>query len=144
LLVHAAVGEVSVRRDPRASPTGYPFQVVSWPDDPTPEDTRKRVCDLGYLRVPYFCPDGSINYRCPAEPESDYQRKGGKLEDTVGRRCLCNALLADIGHPQIRLGGLLEPPIVTSGHDLETIGRFLGGRTRYSAADVVAYLLSGG
>ena len=28
--------------------------------------------------------------------------KGGKVEDTVGRKCLCNALLANIGHAQTR------------------------------------------
>jgi hypothetical protein len=30
---------------------------------------------------------------------------------------------------------------VTSGDDLESIGKFLQGRTRYNAAEVVEYLL---
>ena len=37
----------------------------------------------------------------------------------------------------------MEPPLLTSGDDLATIGTFLRGRTRYTAADVTAYLLSG-
>jgi hypothetical protein len=69
-------------------------------------------------------------------------KKGGKMEDTIGRQCLCNALLSVIGHPQTRANGTVESPIVTSGDDLATIGGFLGGRTSYTAADVVAYLLS--
>jgi nitronate monooxygenase len=65
------------------------------------------------------------------------------MEDTIGRQCLCNSLLSVIGHPQIRADGAAEPPIVTSGDALAAIGGFLGGRTSYTAADVVAYLLSG-
>ena len=29
---------------------------------------RERICDLGYLRVAVRSDDGSIDYRCPAEP----------------------------------------------------------------------------
>ena len=87
-------------------------------------------------------PDGRLGYRCPAEPVDAYIEKGGHPEDTVGRRCLCNALLANVGHPQVREDGRLEPPILTSGDDLESIGRFLAGRTRYAAGDVLDYLLA--
>jgi hypothetical protein len=66
--------------------------------------------------------------------------KGGKLEDTVGRRCLCNSLTATVGLGQLRDGGSVEPPLVTSGDELLSIGRFLGDRESYSAADVLAYL----
>jgi nitronate monooxygenase len=45
---------------------------------------RKRVCDLGYLREPYAGSEGSIGYRCSAEPVANYVAKGGKVEDTVG------------------------------------------------------------
>lgn len=146
VLAHAAQGRVEVFTDPRASPTGYPFKVVRWPDDPTmgSADSRNRECDLGYLRMPYVAPDGRIGYRCPAEPVDDYVRKGGKAADTEGRRCLCNALLANIGYGQVRGGGRVEPPLITSGDDLAAIGRFLGGRERYTAADVIEYLLAKG
>ncbi len=87
-------------------------------------------------------PDGRIDYRCASEPVDAYVRKGGKEDDTEGRRCLCNALLANIGHPQARAGGQLEPPLLTSGDDLVSLATFLAGRSRYSAADVVDYLLS--
>jgi hypothetical protein len=35
----------------------------------------------------------------------------------------------------------VEPPLLTSGDDLKLIGSYLDGRTSYSAADVIAYLL---
>ncbi|HUL71368.1 MAG TPA: nitronate monooxygenase, partial [Gemmatimonadales bacterium] len=59
-----------------------------------------------------------------------------------GRRCLCNALMANIGHGQVRDEGLTEPPLITSGDDLVRMGELLAGRTHYSAADVIAYLLA--
>jgi nitronate monooxygenase len=69
--------------------------------------------------------------------------KGGKIEDTVGRKCLCNALMANIGYQQTREDGFVEPPLVTVGDDLNTIAQFLApGRTSYSAAEVVQSLLS--
>jgi nitronate monooxygenase len=74
---------------------------------------------------------------------ASYVAKGGKFEDTVDRKCLCNALLANIGYQQTRKDGSEEPALVTVGDDLNTIAQFLApGRTTYSAADVVASLLS--
>jgi nitronate monooxygenase len=145
VLEHVARGQVDVFTDPQASPTGYPFKVVHWSADPgATAPPRERICDLGYLRVAYFTPEGTIDYRCASEPVDAYVRKGGKAEDTEGRRCLCNALLANIGHPQVRAGGQLEPPLLTSGDDLVSLSSFLAGRSWYSAAEVVAYLLSPG
>ena len=141
VLGHAARGEVDVITDSRASPTGYPFKVVHWPGEPGAAD-RERACDLGYLRVPYRMPAGGIGYRCAAEPVEDFVRKRGRPEDTEGRQCLCNALLANIGLAQVRAGGRVEPPLLTSGDDLRSIARFLAGRTRYTAAEVIEYLLS--
>lgn len=145
VLAHAARGVVDVFTDPRASPTGYPFKVVRWPEDPVASapEPRARVCDIGGLRVPYLRPDGRLGYRCPSEPVDAYVAKGGEVEDTVGRRCLCNALMANIGHAQVRADGRVEPPLLTSGDDLAKIGSFLKGRAAYTAADVIDYLLSG-
>ncbi|HXI19649.1 MAG TPA: hypothetical protein VNH46_01105, partial [Gemmatimonadales bacterium] len=142
VLEHVARGEVEVFTDPQASPTGYPFKVVHWKGDPGGAASRERVCDLGYLRVAYVTPEGTINYRCASEPAYAYVRKGGKEADTEGRRCLCNALLANIGHAQTRAGGKVEPPLLTSGDDLVSLSSFLAGRSRYTAADVLAYLLA--
>lgn len=141
ILAHAARGEVEVVTDPRASPTGYPFKVARWSKG-SDKPERQRLCDLGYLRVAYKRRDGRIGFRCAAEPVQDYVRKGGEIEDTVGRQCLCNALTANIGQPQLRVSGEEEPPLVTSGDDLTTIAGFLKGRTSYSAGEVVDYLLS--
>ena len=66
-----------------------------------------------------------IGYRCSAEPVANYVAKGGKIEDTVGRKCLCNALMANIGHAQTRKDGSAEPPLVTIGDDLNTAAQFL-------------------
>jgi hypothetical protein len=49
--------------------------------------------------------------------------------------------MANVGHPQVRMGGRAELPLLTSGDDLTSIGRFLAGRLRYTAADVLDYLL---
>ncbi len=141
VLACAARGEASVRTDPRASPTGYPFKLVEWAGDPVRAVERERICDIGYLRVAYRTGDGRLAYRCASEPVETYVKKGGRLEDTEGRLCLCNALLSVIGHPQSRENGFVEPPLITSGDDLAGIGAFLRGRDRYSAADVLRYLL---
>ncbi|MBK6941849.1 MAG: nitronate monooxygenase [Planctomycetes bacterium] len=142
VLEHVLAGDARVRTDPRASPTGYPFKVVEWLDAVSRAHvTRPRHCDLGYLREAYALADGSIGYRCPGEPVDSWVRKGGSIEATVGRRCLCNALFAAADLGQLRPDGTTEPPIITSGDDLRTLGEFLRGRTHYSAADVVSYLL---
>ncbi|MEP6781417.1 MAG: nitronate monooxygenase [Gemmatimonadaceae bacterium] len=134
--------EVTVKTDPRASPTGFPFKIVEWPEHENGERLA-RLCDLGYLRSAYAQPSGGIGYRCPAEPVADYVRKGGDIEDTVGRKCVCNGLVAAIGLPQTRQAGELEPALVTSGNALLEIGDFLGSREHYSATEVLDYLLGG-
>lgn len=130
---------------PHASPTGFPFkvaQVAGTLSDPEIYAARNRICDLGFLRVIFRKEDGSLNYRCSAEPVDDYVRKGGKLEDTEGRACLCNNLMATAGYGQRRKDGAVERPLVTSGDDLLMLGQFVpAGRTSYSAEDVVRYLL---
>jgi NAD(P)H-dependent flavin oxidoreductase YrpB (nitropropane dioxygenase family) len=141
VLRDARAGRVRVRTDPRASPTGYPFKIVEAPSLPSVDESRERVCDLGYLRAAYRRDDGTIGYRCPGEPVAQYVRKGGAVEDTAGRRCLCNALLANIGLGQLRDGGRVERPLLTSGDDLVHLAEFLAGRERYGAVDVVEYLL---
>jgi NAD(P)H-dependent flavin oxidoreductase YrpB (nitropropane dioxygenase family) len=137
----AARNEVDVITDPRASPTGYPFKVVKWTGDEEVFGSRERKCDLGYLRNAFRREDGKVDYRCAAEPVADYVRKGGREEDTVGRRCLCNALTANIGQAQERMEGRVEPPLLTSGDDLLKISAFLHGRTSYTADNVLDYLL---
>jgi nitronate monooxygenase len=145
LLAQSRAGLTSVFTDPLASPTGFPFKVAQL--DGTAStlpiyQERKRVCDLGYLREPYAAENGGIGYRCAAEPVANYVAKGGKAEDTVGRKCLCNALLANIGHAQARKDGSVEPALVTAGDDLSAVAQFLApGRNSYSAVDVVRSLL---
>lgn len=134
---------VDIKTDPRASPTGFPFKVVEWDENPADWEKRKRICDLGYLRNAYRQPDGKIRFRCAAEPVDTFVAKGGKVEETEGRKCLCNALMANIGIGQIRKDGQIEPPLLTSGDDLRQLGVFLDGRSSYTAADAIEYLLDG-
>nr|NLI51196.1 nitronate monooxygenase [Propionibacterium sp.] len=138
-------GTLVVRNDPLASPTGFPFKVAALEgtlSQPEVYAARPRICDLGYLRQPAERPDGSVVYRCPSEPEHMYVRKGGDVADTVGRVCLCNSLFADIGLPQRRPGGYVEPSAVTLGQDLVGARRLLAEHPEgYSGAEAVAWLL---
>jgi NAD(P)H-dependent flavin oxidoreductase YrpB (nitropropane dioxygenase family) len=138
-------GEAHVFTDPVASPTGFPFKVVELDGTISVADEyaeRERICDLGYLRHLYRREDGSVGYRCPSEPVEDYVRKGGALEDTVGRKCVCNGLPATVGLGQVRADADLELPLVTAGNDVSDIAQFLApGRTSYRAADVIRCLL---
>ena len=141
VLAGIAQGRTRIRTDPRASPTGYPFKVVEVEGMARQDDSRERVCDLGYLRTAYRTPTGKLGYRCPAEPVEAYVAKGGDAADTVGRRCLCNGLTANIGLPQWRERGE-ELPLVTSGDDLASIVTLAQRSWDYTAADVIEHLLA--
>jgi nitronate monooxygenase len=140
-------GTARVHTDPRASPTGYPFKVVqlgtaeetAGAADSDALDERERICDLGYLRLAVAGTDGRIVYRCPSEPVDAWLSKGAAAEETVGRRCLCNGLLADVGFAQAREAGP-EPPLVTSGDDLASLGH-VAANGSYRAAEVIEWLL---
>ncbi|MGI6458380.1 MAG: nitronate monooxygenase [bacterium] len=133
--------EISVKTDAYASPTGFPFKVVQLEgtlSSHTEYQERPRVCDLGYLRTVCQTPDGQITYRCPSEPVKDYVRKHGKEESTVGRKCLCNGLFANIGLPQKQMSGYSEKPLLTSGSELSLLKKFISrDNLNYSAADVI-------
>ena len=130
-------GELTVRNEPRASPTGFPFKVAmleGTASQPEIYEARERLCDLSYLRQPYEREDGTVGYRCAAEPVHMYIKKGGAAEDTEGRKCLCNGLMADIGLGQHRKDGYVEDLLVTLGQDLvgatDLIGRHPQGGAR--------------
>ena len=145
VLAASREGTARVFTDPVASPAGFPFKVVQIDDSLSDEanyQARSRICDLGYLRHAYEKEDGTIGWRCPAEPEKDYLRKGGDIEDTKGRKCICNALMANISMGQLGRNGQPEGPLVTSGDDVADVARLLPkGAESYSAADVVKYLM---
>ena len=85
-----------------------------------------------------------MGYRCPGEPVHMYLRKGGDAADTVGRSCLCNALLANVGLGQTRRGsGYAEDPLVTLGSDLDGVRAMLQRHPDgWSAAQAVTWLLT--
>jgi nitronate monooxygenase len=144
-LALSRLGKAFVFTDPVASPTGFPFKVAQIENtlsDAAKYEARHRICDLGYLRHPYRKANGTIGYRCPAEPIKQYLRKGGTVSQTVGRKCVCNALPASVGFPQVRGEGVDELALVTAGDDLSHISQFLpSGCDSYSAADVLSKLL---
>jgi len=145
LILKALAGKARVFTDPVASPTGFPFKVAELECTLSDEQVylqRRRVCDLGFMRQVYRRPDGTLGYRCAAEPEAAYIAKGGRIEDTVGRKCLCNALTANIGLPQRLADGTYEKALITLGDDFIDIGRFCTQEhPDYTAADVVRILL---
>jgi len=142
----AREGKIEVFTDPLASPTGFPFKIVSVEGSASADDIdqiRERICDVGLLRQAYLRPDGTVGYRCASEAINEYVRKGGKVEDTEGRKCICNGLLSTIGLGQINRSGIVEPPLVTAGDSLAYLKNFLKpGASSYTAADVIKILVS--
>ena len=130
--------------DPRSSPTGFPFKAIHMEGSVSTREVyekRPRICDLGYLRHAYRKADGSAGYRCPSEPVKDYLNKGGLIEDTVGRKCLCNSLFANVDQAQNQATGYEELPLVTAGDDYLGLLRYVQHRDEYSALDVLADLV---
>ncbi len=144
LLAELTQDRLEVRNDPRASPTGFPFKIANIDGTMSEEETyeaRPRLCDLSYLRSPYERADGTLGYRCASEPVDAYLKKGGSLEDTVGRMCLCNGLMANIGRGQERKDGYVERPAVTLGQDLAGARMLLAEHPQgWTARDAVSWL----
>ncbi len=136
--------QLDVVADPNCSPSGFPFNVVQLPrtmSDRTVTDARTRVCDIGYLRHAYKTDRGGVAFRCPSEPVDTYLRRGGKIEDTVGRQCLCNGLMSTAGVGQLHHEGE-EPPIVTLGRNTDFIHDLIDNEHEcYTALDALSYLL---
>ena len=137
-------GRTSVLTDPAASPTGFPFKVLTLSNslsDPSVYSARKRVCDLGYLRHIYRRADGTLGYRCPAEPIPDFQAKGGSIEECEGRKCVCNGLLATVGLAQIQSSSALEHLLSRRAMTSSTWLDSSSPANSYTAADVIGMLL---
>ncbi len=135
-------GELEPRTDFRASPTGFPFKLVPLSDQKVELPNPSKICDLGYLRHTYLKADGELGYRCPSEPEKSYIAKGGKEEDTLGRRCLCNGLMANIGLAQVK-AGIKRPMLITAGEDFSFLKKLIQpDKLRYSAKEALSFLLT--
>lgn len=159
ILARIAAEDMEVFTDPVASPTGYPFKALELSNTLSDKDVyanRPRLCNLGYLRAPYMDTNGHIGYRCPAEPVEDWVKKGGDIEATQGRKCLCNALCANVGLAQTRkykngdtgeTDLYVEDKFITIGDDVNFCRQFMKqdsetGTWSFSAEDVVNYLKS--
>ncbi|MFP4363785.1 MAG: nitronate monooxygenase [Spirochaetia bacterium] len=137
-------GKNLVFTDPFASPTGFPFKlalVEKTLSNAAEYLERKRICNLGYLRKIYKKDDGTLGYRCPAEPVDSFISKGGAEEEVQGRKCLCNALLANIGLAKEYVRGYMEKPLLTVGECIDSIKLMIARKGReYAAADVMSML----
>lgn len=136
-------GEPRVFTDPLASPSGFPFKVLQCSGtiaEVGAYENRQRECNLGYL-FEFFDNEGVVRTRCPAEKVDAYLVKGGKEDNTRGRKCICNALLSTIGHPNTTKDKSLELPIVTTGSDLNPVIEIVNevGKV-YNENDVVEYI----
>ena len=137
---------LEIKTDVKASPTSFPIKIAKLEGHTSTADgfaARPKLCDLGYLREPAISETGRTIYRCPSEPDDQYIKKGGAVEDIEGRKCLCNGLMANIGLPQVRKDGYEEAPIVTLGSDIEGAKVLLKDHPDgYGADEAVKWLLS--
>lgn len=137
-------GTIRVMASPTVSPSGFPFQVVQLKgtlSDPNALDNMQRKCDHGYMVVAHKMESGAIGFRCPAEPIDVHVKKGGKVEDTKNRVCICKALSATA-----KDGISAEVPyvgnIVTLGKDQSFRDLLLiSPDGAYSAEDVIRWIL---
>jgi NAD(P)H-dependent flavin oxidoreductase YrpB (nitropropane dioxygenase family) len=137
---------LEVKTDVLASPTSFPIKIAKLEGHTSTAEgyaARPKLCDLGYLREPAISESGRTIYRCPSEPDDQFIKKGGAVEDIDGRKCLCNGLMSNIGLPQVRKDGYVEAPIVTLGSDIEGAKVLLKSHPDgYGADDAVKWLLS--
>ena len=138
--------ELTVITDPLGSPTSFPFKYIELSEtisDHELFEERRRLCDLGYLRTVVEKSDGRIAYRCAGEPERTYLFKEGQPGGTLEKKCLCNALMANVGMAQHRLDGYEELPLITMGSDQKGEKELLTLHPHgWSATDVLDYLVS--
>ena len=132
-------GEATTRTEGRGSPTGFPFKTLNLEgtEGARPAEERQRQsCTHGYLRSAYRKENGSVGWRCAAEPVKDYVAKGGNADDCADRRCLCNGLLATAGHANRMKSGGTELPLITSGI-MRSLERFLDEDGDFDANAVI-------
>lgn len=129
--------ELFVHTSPIASPTSFPFKLLSMPGTIFEKElysSRVRNCSMGYLREAVWLNDKVI-FRCSAEPETTYTDKGGDINDTIGRMCLCNAL-SSTANARPR-----EMSVLTAGDDIASVRRIMKDENySYSAEEVVKHL----
>jgi hypothetical protein len=107
-------------------------------------EARPRLCDLGYLRSSHINEAGKVSYRCAAEPDGPYLKKGGEEVDLKDRICLCNGLVAAVGLGQERPDGYKEAPLLTLGSTTSDVESMLHVHPQgWSAVDVINRLLEG-
>lgn len=155
-------GELDVFTDPLASPTGFPFKVPQLKgtiSEQSVYEARERECKISALQfaadMETTDKDGNkkivTTFRCASEPVDDYVRKGGKLENTVGRVCLCPSLFGaawdEFSEQNLTNPG--QPPIFTLGDDVSFLPHlmrrfyvFPSKHGSYTATKAIKWILS--
>ena len=145
ILEKIANKSLRVVTDPHGSPTSFPFKYAELENTISDVDEfsgRIKLCDLGYLRTVVERPGQRIAYRCSGEPDKTFLFKGGEAGATAEKKCLCNALMANIGMPQVRASGYVEHALVTLGSDLSGEEALLANYPNgWGAGDAVRFLL---
>lgn len=138
VIARNAAKKTEVATSNRLSPTGYPFKHAHVPGTLSDQDvyeSRKRICNKGYLLQSHFTPqeDGTQKetYICPAMPEKQFAKLGGSACDLKDRVCLCNALFATAG-----FGDPAEAALITLGRVGATVTQL------YSAREILEDLLT--
>jgi len=137
------LGLIEVYNDPYFSSTGYPFKKVKNLKGTITDEqvylARKRICNHKCLVNLFEKPNGTIGYRCSAEPIKAYLSKGGALGDTINRGCLCEGLLSTCGADPTK------PSLVTLGKNVDFLrdpALMENPYDSYSAEQAINYLLS--
>lgn len=140
LIELAAEGLLDVLADVRCSPTEFPFNVAQIPGTMSDDIAYKgfeKECRFGYLRQAFRNPKdpkGGLVWRCFAESERTFYAKGGKIEDTCGRKCVCSGLLSTAGLDT----GM---PIVTLGQDIAALKEIIARYGRnYTIKNAIQYV----
>ena len=99
---------------------------------------------MGYLRSSHINDAGKVSYRCAAEPDDAFVRKGGQEGELSGRICLCNGLTAAVGLGQERADGYKEAPLLTLGATTSDVEAMLKDFPNgWSAKDIIDRLMAG-
>ncbi len=136
--IDAIMNGAIVFKDPRVSASGFPFNVLQVNGTLSERqlyEARTRICALGYLAEPYLDGD-QVRLRCPGEKVEDFVRKGGRIEDTIGRGCLCSSLMAviDLASPG-------ELSLLTAASDLSCVKSVIERHGRdYGMSEGIDYI----
>jgi hypothetical protein len=112
---------------PRPRPPASPSR---WPNSRAPCRTPTSMPGAGASAIWASCAKPTASRMAPSataappNPRPPISPRAASPKTLVGRKCLCNALVANVGMPQRLPDGSAELPLVTLGDDFENVARF--------------------